>query len=100
MATTEQEEIYNEIIKYYSLSEELISKLEIAQQQLNEDDLVVAENMLHCLEENTEKLANTYLEYIRSINAQEAIKPVRESISSISAEIEKCRGHFLNMMMA
>ena len=95
MATAEQEKLYNEIIEYYSLTEQLIAALEAGQEKLDDENFTIVEDMVLCLEKHSDNLATTYIDYVRSGNAKNVLQSVRDSLGAISAKIEECRNRFL-----
>jgi hypothetical protein len=93
MATAEQEKLYSEIMHFYNLAEQMIQVLEGSQESMDEENFTIAEDMINCLEDCTDKLGSSYIDYIKgNSDAKNAITPVREALNAISAKIEECRG--------
>jgi hypothetical protein len=95
MATSKQEQIYNEIIEYYNYADRLIRSVENSSHKLAPQQFEIVEEVVSCLEECADKLANKYIEFVKNGSTDKAIDLVRVSMNDISAKIEECRNKIL-----
>ncbi len=95
MATSKQEQIYNEIIEYYAFADRLIRAVEDSSHPLAEQQFEIVENIVKHLEECADKLTTQYIDFIKGGNADEAAEVVRVSLNNIMARIEECRNKTL-----
>lgn len=92
MATSKQEQLYNEIVKYYSFADELIKAVEDSSSEFAKEEFLIAEEITRDLEEYADQLANHYIDYIKNGQSEKIISAVRNSLNNISIKIEECRG--------
>jgi hypothetical protein len=95
MATSKQEQTYNEIIKYYDFTEKLIAIAENSQQELSNEQFDIIEEAIEKFEKCADYLSNQYIEYVKKGEKQELIEATRLSLNDISAKIEECRNKIL-----
>ncbi|MBL6664831.1 MAG: hypothetical protein ISQ34_03205 [Rickettsiales bacterium] len=91
MATSKQEQLYNEIVEYYSFADRLIKTVEDGSHELSGEEFAIAEEITANLEEYADKLANCYIEYIKGGQSEKIIASVRDSLNNISSKIEECK---------
>lgn len=91
MATSKQEQLYNEIVEYYSFADRLIKVVEDATHELSGAEFEIAQEVTSNLEEYADKLANCYIEYIKGGHSEKIIASVRDSLNNISSKIEECK---------
>lgn len=91
MATSKQEQLYNEIVEYYSFADQLIKVVEEGSHGLSGSEFAIAEEVTTNLEEYADKLANCYIEYIKGGQSEKIITSVRNSLNNISSKIEECK---------
>ena len=91
MATSKQEQLYNEIVEYYSFADQLIKAVEDSSHGLSGPEFTIAEEITSNLEEYADKLANCYIEYIKGGQSEKIIASVRDSLNNISSKIEECK---------
>lgn len=92
MATSKQEQLYNEIVEYYSFADELIKAVEDSSGEFAKEEFIIAEEVTKNLEEYADQLANHYIDYIKNGQSEKIISAVRDSLNNISVKIEECRG--------
>jgi hypothetical protein len=95
MATSRQEQIYNEIIEYYGYADRLIRAVEDSSHELSSQQFSVVEEVVSRLEECADKLTNQYIEFVKGNSSQDSIDNVRQVLNVISAKIEECRNKIL-----
>ncbi len=95
MATSRQEQIYNEIIEYYGYADRLVRAVEDNSHQLSSEQFAIVEEVVARLEECADKLTNQYIEFVKGNNSKDSIETVRQVLNVISAKIEECRNKTL-----
>jgi 16S rRNA C1402 (ribose-2'-O) methylase RsmI len=95
MATSQQEQLYNEIVEYYTYADRLIKAVEDSTHQLAEQQFVIIEEITARLEECAEKLTNQYIEYIQNGESEKITEAIRVALNNISAKIQECRNKIL-----
>jgi hypothetical protein len=95
MATSKQEQIYNEIIEYYNYAEELLASVDGVSHDLSAEQFVIVEDAVNHLEDCADKLAGKYIEFVKNGESPEITESVREAINDISSKIEECRNRIL-----
>jgi hypothetical protein len=95
MATSKQEQLYNEIIEYYDFADKLIQIVENSKDELAEQQFEIIEEAISRFEKCADFLANQYIEYIKTGEASSIIDATRSSLQEISAKVEECRNKIL-----
>ena len=95
MATSKQEQLYNEIIEYYDFADKLIQIVENSKDELAEQQFEIIEEAITRFEKCADFLANQYIEYIKTGEASNILDATRSSLQEISAKIEECRNKIL-----
>jgi len=95
MATSKQEQLYNEIIEYYDFADKLIQIVENSKDELAEQQFEIIEEAITRFEKCADFLANQYIEYIKTGEASSIIDATRSSLQEISAKVEECRNKIL-----
>lgn len=95
MATDKQEQIYNEIIEYYSYANRMIRAVEDGTHELCEQEFLIVEEIISHLEDYADKLASTYIEFVKSGRLDETTQIIRTTLNEITATIEQCRNRVL-----
>jgi hypothetical protein len=95
MATSKQEQLYNEIIEYYDFADKLIQIVENSKDELAEQQFEIIEEAITRFEKCADFLANQYIEYIKTGEANNVLDATRSSLQEISAKIEECRNKIL-----
>ena len=95
MATSKQEQLYNEIIEYYDFADKLIQIVENSKDELAEQQFEIIEEAISRFEKCADFLANQYIEYIKTGEASNIIDATRSSLQEISAKAEECRNKIL-----
>lgn len=95
MATSKQEQLYNEIVEYYNYADRLVKAVEDGSHKLAYQQFAIIETVVNRLEECADKLANQYIEFVKNGEAEEVTETVRNSINDIMATIEECRNKIL-----
>jgi len=95
MATSKQEQLYNEIIEYYSYAERLAAAVEDSSHELAEKQFAIIEEISSRLEESTDQLTTQYIEFVKNGESQEIVEAVREALNNVSSKIEECRNKIL-----
>ena len=95
MATSKQEQLYNEIVEYYAYADRLIRAAEDGSHKLAEQQFAIVEEITIRLEECADKLANQYIEFIKNGESEKLVESVRSALNGISSKIEECRNKIL-----
>lgn len=95
MATAGQEQLYNEIVEYYSYADRLIKVVENSSHELASQQFEIVEEVVNRLEYCADKLTNQYIEFVKNGEVEETTEMVRSMLNDISAKIEECRNKIL-----
>lgn len=95
MATSKQEQLYNEIIEYYDYADRLIKAVEDSSHKFAAEQFAIVEEIAARLEESTDQLTTQYIDFVKNGESQEAIEAVRAALNNVSAKIEECRNKIL-----
>ena len=97
MATSKQEQLYNEIIQYYDFADKLVQIAENSQDELGEQQFDIIQDAIEKFEKCADDLANHYIEYVKTGESQAVIEVMRNSLREISIKIEECRNKILSL---
>jgi len=95
MATSKQEQIYNEIIEYYAYADRLIRAVEDSSHKLAAQQFAIAEDVTNRLEECADQLTSQYIEFVKNGESEVITEAVRSALNNISSKIEECRNKIL-----
>ena len=95
MATSKQEQLYNEIVEYYSYADRLIRAVEDSKHKLSSQQFTIIEEVIVRLEDCADKLTTQYIDFIKNGESNKILESVRESLNSISQKIEECCNRIL-----
>ena len=95
MATSKQEQLYNEIVEYYSYADRLIRAVEDSTHKLAEQQFAIVEEVATRLEDCADKLTTQYIDFVKTGQPDKVIEEVRKSLNGIAAKIEECRNKIL-----
>jgi hypothetical protein len=95
MATSKQEQIYNEILEYYSYADRLIKAVEDSSHDLAAQQFAIAEEVTNRLEECADQLTSQYIEFVKNGESEAITEGVRAALNNITAKIEECRNKIL-----
>ncbi len=95
MATAKQEQLYNEIVEYYSYADRLIKAVEDSSHKLAAQQFAIAEDVTTRLEECADQLSSQYIEFVKNGASDEITEAVRSSLNNVSSKIEECRNKIL-----
>lgn len=97
MATSKQEQLYNEIVEYYSFADRLIAAVQDSTHKLSEKQFAIIEDVVNKLEECADQLTTQYIEFIKNGESEKVTTIVRNSLNKIMAKIEECQNKILMM---
>jgi len=100
MATAKQEQLYNEIIEYYSYADRLVKAIEDFNNNSSQEQFNIVEEIVMKLEDCADKLALQYIEFVKKGEGRDVIDAVRGALNEISAKIEECRNKTLMLYQA
>ena len=66
MATSKQEQLYNEIVEYYSYADRLIRAAEDSTHKLAEQQFAIVEEVATRLEDCADKLTTQYIDFVKT----------------------------------
>lgn len=95
MATSNQEQLYNEILEYYAYADRLIRAVEDSSHKLAHQQFSIAEEVSERLEECADQLTSQYIDFIKNGESPQLVEKIRSSLNSISQKIEECRNKIL-----
>lgn len=95
MSISSQEQLYNEIVEYYSYVERLIKAVEESAHELSEQQFAIVEDAVNALEDCADKIGVQYIEFIKSGESEKTLEAVRSSLNDIAAKISECRNKIL-----
>ena len=95
MATSKQEQIYNEIVEYYAYADRLIRAIEDSEHQLAAQQFSIVEDVTTKLEGFADLLTTQYIEFVKSGESESITDSVRDTLNSIAGKIEECRNKIL-----
>ncbi|MBM3589759.1 MAG: hypothetical protein FJX30_00065 [Alphaproteobacteria bacterium] len=95
MATSKQEQLYNEIIQYYDFAEKLVQITENSQDEIAEQQFEIIQEAIERFEKCADFLANQYIEYVKTGESSQLVDATRSSLRDISAKLEECRNKIL-----
>ena len=95
MATSKQEQLYNEIVEYYSYADRLVKAIEDSTHKLATQQFAIIEEVVTRLEECADQLTNQYIEFVKNGESEKITESVRTSLNSISSKVEECRNKIL-----
>ena len=87
MNKSKQEEIYNEIMKFYSFAEELLNVAE--SKKLNHKQLEIIENLIENIEKNTDNLTSEYIDLVENGVSYMSADSINKIFDMIIAKIEE-----------
>jgi hypothetical protein len=97
MATSKQEQLYNEIIQYYDFADKLVQVAENSQDELGEQQFDIIQDAIEKFEKCADDLANNYIEYVKTGESKVIIELMRNSLREISIKIEECRNKIISL---
>ena len=97
MATAKQEQLYNEIVEYYSYADRLLSSIENEEHEAAATQFHIVEDIVSKLEVCADQLAVQYIEFVKKGESQQVINIVRLALNDISTKIEECRSKTLRL---
>lgn len=100
MATAKQEQLYNEIVEYYSYADRLVKAVEEFNNNASDAQFNIVEEIVVKLEDCADKLALQYIEFVKKGEGREIVDAVRSALNEISAKIEECRNKTLMLYQA
>lgn len=95
MATSKQEQLYNEIVEYYGYADRLIRAVEDSTHQLADQQFAIVEEVTNRLEDCADQLTTQYIEFVKNGESEKITESVRTSLNNIMAKIEECRNKIL-----
>lgn len=95
MATSKQEQLYNEVVEYYGFADRLIRAVEDSSHKLAEQQFAIVEEVVTRLESCADQLTTQYIEFVKTGESEKVIESVRMALNSIAAKIEECRNKIL-----
>jgi hypothetical protein len=91
MATSKQENLYNEIVEYYNFADKLIDTVENGKDNIPEKQIEAVETIVENLEKYADQLSSQFVEFVKNGNSHEVISDIRQALNSIISNIEECR---------
>lgn len=95
MATSRQEQLYNEIVEYYVYADRLIKAAEDDSHELAAQQFAIVEDVTNRLEDCADQLTSQYIDFVKNGESEKVIEPVRMALNNIMAKIEECRNKIL-----
>ncbi len=95
MATSKQEQLYNEIVEYYAFADRMIRAVEDKDHKLSQQQFAIIEEVVTRLEDCADKLTTQYIEFVKTGESAKTIEIIRSSLNDIMSKIEECRAKIL-----
>jgi len=95
MATSKQEQLYNEIVEYYAYADRLIRAIEDSSHKLASQQFAIVEEVTTRLEDCADQLTTQYIEFVKGGESAAIVESVRTALNNISGKIEECRNKIL-----
>lgn len=95
MATSKQEQLYNEIVEYYNYADRLLGAIEDNTHELATQQFSIVEDVVNKLEECADTLTTQYISFIKNGEPDKSADAIRGSLNDIMAKIEECRNKTL-----
>jgi hypothetical protein len=95
MATSKQEQLYNEIIEYYGFADRLLAALEESDHELASKQFHLLEELTSKLEECADILTTRYIEFVKNGNSEKISEEIRKSLNEIEVKITECKNKTL-----
>lgn len=95
MATSKQEQLYNEIVEYYSYADRLIAAVQDSSHKLSEQQFTIIEDVVNKLEDCADQLTTQYIEFIKNGESENTTELVRTALNKIMAKVEECQNKIL-----
>lgn len=97
MATSKQEQVYNEIVEYYAFADRMINAVQDSSHQLAEQQFAIVEELTARLEEHADQLATHYINYVTNGASEKTTDAVRTALNNIASKVEECRHKILTL---
>lgn len=91
MTTSRQEQIYNEIVKYYDFADKLINIIDDSKNEISPEQLEKIELIVEDLEKYTDQLTTNFIEFVKNGNSEEVKQAISNALNKIIFKIEQCR---------
>ncbi|NBV06826.1 MAG: hypothetical protein EBS06_06290 [Proteobacteria bacterium] len=95
MATSKQEQLYNEIVEYYGYADRLLKAVEDNTHELAAEQFTIIENVVTKLEECADNLTTQYISFVKNGESEKVTESIRNSMNDIMSKIEECRNKTL-----
>lgn len=95
MATSKQEQLYNEIVEYYAYADRLIRAIEDSEHKLADQQFAIVEEVATRLEDCADQLTTQYIDFVKNGESEKTIESVRSALNGIMAKLEECRNKIL-----
>ena len=95
MATSKQEQIYNDIVEYYNYADRLLNAVEDSTHELASQQFAILEDVVTKLEECADKLTTQYIDFVKNGETSNIGDSMRSALNDIMAKIEECRNKTL-----
>jgi predicted translin family RNA/ssDNA-binding protein len=97
MATSKQEQLYNEIVEYYAFADRMIRAVQEGSHNLAEQEFAIIEETTSKLEDYADQLATQYISFVTTGESEKTIANIRAALNNIASKIEECR-HKISML--
>ncbi len=91
MATSKQEQLYNEIVEYYNFADRLLNAVEDNSHELATQQFTIIEDVVNKLEECADTLTTQYIDFIKNGESEKNAEAIRAALNDIMTKIEECR---------
>ncbi|MDA0901838.1 MAG: hypothetical protein O3B09_00295 [Proteobacteria bacterium] len=92
MATSRQEQIYNEIVEYYNFADKLIDLIENSKDETDPEQLEITEKIVENLEKCADQLTTSFIDFVKEGNSEQNRKKIRDTLNDTIFQIEKYKG--------
>ena len=95
MATSKQEQLYNEIVEYYGFADRLLATLEESNHELAGKQFLLLEELTSKLEECADVITTQYIEFVKNGNSEKISEEIKKSLNEIALKISECKNKTL-----
>ncbi len=100
MATSKQEQLYNEIVEYYNYADRLLSAIEDNTHELASQQFSIVEDVVNKLEDCADVLTTQYIDFVKNGESEKNSEAIRRALNDIMTKIEECRAKTMMLYKA
>lgn len=91
MATSKQEQIYNEIVEYYDFADRLVDVIEHNSNNISAQQVEMIESIVGDIEKSADQITTQFIEFVKDGNSDQIVKNIKDALNNILFKIGRCR---------